>query len=164
MKGLIIIGYQGIGKSSIGGWDDCVDLESSSFYIDGKRDESWCDVYCRIAINIASQGYTVFTSSHKVVREKFKSMMAAHVIPRKVGKIVIFCPDKNMKEDWIKRLEKRYMKTKLEKDIRALRNAEQCYEQNIHDLVNDVFPVYQPSAIDYDLKNYVAKIRHDWCM
>ena len=48
MKGLIVIGYQGIGKSSIGGKYNCIDLESSNFYIDDKRDNDWYKIYCNI--------------------------------------------------------------------------------------------------------------------
>ena len=36
MKGLIICGYPGIGKSSIAGWNNCIDLESSYFSRDEK--------------------------------------------------------------------------------------------------------------------------------
>ena len=43
---MIVVGYQGIGKSSIGGKHNCIDLESSNFYIDGKRDNDWYKIYC----------------------------------------------------------------------------------------------------------------------
>ena len=69
-----MIGYQGIGKSSCAGKNDCIDLESGSFWVDGKRAEEWYIPYCQIAMHLANQGYTVFTSSHKVVRDQLASM------------------------------------------------------------------------------------------
>lgn len=35
-KGLIICGYSGVGKSSIAGWNNCIDLESSYFRVPKK--------------------------------------------------------------------------------------------------------------------------------
>lgn len=94
MKGLIMIGYQGIGKSSCAGKNDCIDLESSTFWFEGSRSENWYIPYCNIAMDLANQGYTVFTSSHKVVREQLASMP---LMPN-VGKVVIFCPETRFKK------------------------------------------------------------------
>ena len=39
---MIIVGYQGIGKSSISNPDTrCIDLESGNFFVDGKRPDDW---------------------------------------------------------------------------------------------------------------------------
>lgn len=158
-KGLIMIGYQGIGKSSCAGKEGCIDLESSNFFVDGKRSDEWYKPYCQIAMHLANQGYTVFTSSHLPVRETLRTM------PRleNVGAVVIFCPRSMMKEDWIKRLAYRYGCTGLDKDYKALKNAEEAYHENIMDLMTCSFPVYQPNTMDYDLMDYVHKARHDWC-
>ena len=69
-----------------------------------------------------------------------------------------------MKEEWIQRLQERYDRTGLFKDYKALMNAKERYDENIVELVNSPFPVYQPAAIDYDLRNYIYKIEFDWCM
>ena len=160
MKGLIIIGYQGIGKSSCAGpLTNCIDLESSNFYIGDKRSSDWYIPYCQIAMNLANQGFVVMLSSHHVVRETLKTMP---LLPN-VGKVVVFCPQKTMKEDWCVRLAERYTKTELDKDLRALIGATTYFEENIEDLVNCGFPVYQPMAIDYDLMNYINKMLTDWC-
>ena len=67
---MIIIGYQGIGKSSVSGADSgCIDLESSNFWNEGVRADDWYIYYCNIALDLSKQGFTVFTSSHKEVRE-----------------------------------------------------------------------------------------------
>ena len=161
MKGLIVIGYQGIGKSSCSSPDTgCIDLESGNFWVGDKRADDWYIPYCQIAMNLANQGYTVFTSSHRVVYEHFKTMP---LLPN-VGKIAVFCPDSRYKEEWVDRLQKRYDKTGLYKDYKALMNAKDRYRENIIELVNCGLPVVQPAYIpDYDLMNDIHKMRHDWC-
>lgn len=159
MKGLIVIGYQGIGKSSCAGKDNCIDLESGCFWIGDERHEDWFIPYCQIAMDLANQGYTVFTSSHKCVYEFFKSVP---FLPN-VGKAVIFCPKIRYKKEWIERLATRFTKTQYFKDFKALKNAEDRYEENIQELMRNGLPVYQPAAMDYDLMDYVRKARNDWC-
>lgn len=71
---MIIIGYQGIGKSTLS--SIClkyIDLESSVFWIDGKRHDDWYIAYTQIAENLSRQGYVVFVSSHEVVRNALKN-------------------------------------------------------------------------------------------
>ena len=80
-----------------------------------------------------------------------------------VGKVVVFCPTLNMRDEWIQRLEKRYNHTLLDKDYRALMRARDCYSQDIIDLIECGLPIYQPAAIDYDLLNYVNRAWRDWC-
>ena len=159
MKGLIMIGYQGIGKSSCAGKNDCIDLESGNFWIGDERSEDWYIPYCQIAMNLADQGYTVFVSSHKVVREQLASMP---LLPN-VGKVVVFCPESRFKKEWIQRLQDRYDKTGLVKDYKALMNAKDRYTETIRKLFDSGFPVYYPAWMDYDLMDYVNKARYDWC-
>lgn len=160
MKGLIVIGYQGIGKSSCAGKENCIDLESGCFWDGDERHEDWYIPYCQIAMDLANQGYTVFTSSHKVVYEHFKTMP---LLPN-VAKVAVFCPDSRYKEEWVERLQKRYDKTGLNKDYKALMNAKDRYCENIVELVNCGLPVVQPAySVDYDLMDYVRKMRYDWC-
>ena len=159
MKGLIVIGYQGIGKSSCAGKEGCIDLESGNFFVGEQRTPDWYMPYCQIAMNLANQGYTVFTSSHAVV---YKQLASMPMLPN-VGKVVVFCPQQNMMDEWIHRLAVRYAESNLWKDAKALENAIARFHENIGELVNSGLPVYQPAAMDYDLMDYVHKMRHDWC-
>ena len=71
---MIVIGYQGIGKSTYSNKDiTCIDLESGNFWVDGVRLDDWYKVYCNIANHLSKQGYTVFVSSHQVVRDELKN-------------------------------------------------------------------------------------------
>lgn len=69
---MIIVGFPGIGKSSVTRAYDgdtnttgYIDLESSNFV----KDDNWVKEYCNLAIDLELQGYKVFVSSHKAVRE-----------------------------------------------------------------------------------------------
>lgn len=160
MKGLIMIGYPGVGKSSCAGKENCIDLESGNFWIGDYRAEDWYIPYCNIALHLASQGYTVFTSSHRNVVDYLKSVP----LPENIGKVVVFCPRGRDRKEWIDRLQKRYNQTGLNKDYKALMHAKEGYLEDIIELVNCGFPVYQPAwSIDYDLMDYVHKARYDWC-
>lgn len=150
-KGLVIIGYQGIGKSSLAGWSKCVDLESGNFYVGTIRSKSWYIPYCKTALNIANQGYTVFVSSHKVVVDFLKSVP----LPENVARVVVICPRTTMRDEWIERLQMRYDRTKLWKDYKALKNAKDRYKENIVELCSCGLPVMQINTMDYNLKNYV---------
>lgn len=123
---MIVVGYQGIGKSSLAGKDGrFIDLESSCFYINGMRDNQWYIPYCEIAISLSKQGFIVFTSSHEQVRSVFRSCFE-HV--------VVCYPSESLRVGWIDRLEQRYTQTHSVKDYRALENAKLHFCENIIDL------------------------------
>lgn len=123
---MIVIGYQGIGKSTIAGRDNkFIDLESDNFWVDGKRADDWYKPYCKIAEHLSQQGYIVFTSSHEVVRKQLEGSSE---------EVVIVYPSLDLKDEWIAKLEKRYEESGLEKDYRALMNAKDRFEENIIEL------------------------------
>lgn len=126
---MIYVGYQGIGKSTISNfYFNCIDLESGNTFINGKRPENWEALYVNFALSLSKQGYNVFISSHKVVREELNK--------RNIEFIAIV-PSLSLKEDWIDKLHKRYLDSKAEKDYKAYMNAKDCYEENIKDILND---------------------------
>ena len=159
-KGLVIISYPGIGKTSFAGKDNCIVLESGHFWVGDRKDEDWAIVYAKLALDLASQGYTVFVNSQKEVREAFKTLQ----IPENVGKIVIFCPDHRYKNEWIEKVENRFKTSRRNKDYKSWQRVLNHFDEDIFDLINDNdFPVYQPAYLDYDLWNYIHKMRNDWC-
>lgn len=146
---MIIIGYQGIGKSTLAkdSWK-YIDLESGNFWINGERDEQWYKPYCNIANHLSAQGYTVFTSSHKEVREELKNSSEV---------VKIAFPALELKTDWLIRLTNRYNESMLEKDYKALINASLYYEDNINDLMNEPFDKIVINNIDYNLKKLIEE-------
>ena len=150
---MIVIGYQGIGKSSLAGRDrKFIDLESGNFWVDGKRAEDWYKPYCQIAEHLSQQGYIVFTSSHEVVRKQLEGS-------REV--VVIVYPSLKIKDMWIDKLENRYHDTGLEKDYKALMNAKERFDENIRELAESNFNYkIELSRVDYDLEASLIHFRN----
>lgn len=135
---MIITGYQGIGKSTLASKNDkVIDLESGCFWkyeedhqlnkTGGKtRSEDWYIYYCQMAQHLSRQGYIVFVSCHQEVRD----WLSVH----NEEKFCAIFPSKELKHDWIKRLEIRYSESLLEKDLRALEHAKKCYDNDIYRL------------------------------
>ena len=148
---MIVIGYQGIGKSTMVKDIESfsIDLESSNFFVDGKRDENWYIPYCNIANDISSQGYIVFTSSHKPIRNYLKNSKE---------RVVVVFPALELKEQWVERLKKRYETSGLEKDYKSMMHAVKNYEYDIKDLMKEPFDKIIIDSMDYNLKNMILEI------
>ena len=154
---MILIGYQGIGKSTLAYKNNnFIDLESSNFYHEGKRHDDWYIYYCNIAVNLSMQGFDVFVSSHEVVRNRLKLFNPSFT--------TVYCvyPSLDLKECWIKKLKDRYDNDKSEKNYKALMNAVDRYTDNILELKNSGFKNIEIISVDYDLQtiiaNYVRRI------
>lgn len=160
---MIIIGYQGIGKSTICRKDfSYLDLESSSTWIeeDGviKRLEKWYKQYATTAVWLNEQGYTVFTSSHKEVVDEIVRIS-------NINDMAIVIPSLKIKDKWIEKLRDRYFLTKTDKDEKAYFNALKMYDESIKNMKvfakkNNValFVIedmsYDLQEILYDLSNH----------
>lgn len=146
---MIVIGYQGIGKSTLANKDlRFIDLESGNFWVDGKRADDWYKPYCQIAEHLSQQGYIVFTSSHEVVRKQLRNS----------DEQVICCvPDLSLKDAWIQKLKERYESSELEKDYKAYMNAESMFTDNINEIANDCFGILWLDKMDYDLCDLVLQ-------
>lgn len=127
-NGMIIIGYQGIGKSTYASkHKNAIDLESSLFKVNDKRDDNWYIIYCKVAIALAKKGYIVLTSSHKEVIEEF-------AICSKYDKgyvITIIAPDNSLEQEWIEKLKHRWYTTKTHKDLVAYQDANTNFKEEI---------------------------------
>jgi hypothetical protein len=153
---MIIIGYQGIGKSTAAK-DDLryIDLESTNFRVGpkGEKDEHWHAAYANIALDLSRQGYRVFVSSHAPVRQ----WLGEH---QRVDDFIFICyPSISIKEGWIERLQRRFDQTKLRKDELALLNAKDRYVDNIREMILDAekyhFIQLEIKGMTYDLKSFI---------
>ena len=131
---MIIIGFPGIGKSSVTRVCDdetnttgYIDLESSNFV----KDDNWVKEYCCLAIDLDLQGYNVFVSSHKAVREYLAERQ--DIFPD----IVEVFPSKEMRTEWLDRLESRYMKCKIAKNERALSYMRNNFDDAVDEMEHD---------------------------
>lgn len=134
ISGMIIIGYPCIGKTSTADISNgVIDLESSYF---NNGNPKWYESYVSVAQDLASQGYTVFVSSHSNVVQNLK--MSGHSdIP-----VVVFCPALEFKEDWIERAKIRFENSKLSKDERSYKRIKEHFEEDINALGNSGFEVH----------------------
>ena len=148
---MIISGYQGIGKSSLAGKNNCIDLESGNFWIDGERADDWYKVYCQIANHLSEQGYVVFVSSHEVVRKELE---------KSKEQVFVIFPAIDLKDQWIAKLQNRYDKTKLDKDYRALMNAKDRYKENITELMQGNLKFYEITRINYYLDDIIDYLEY----
>lgn len=131
---MIIIGFPGIGKSSVTRAYDgetnttgYIDLESSNFI----KDDNWVKEYCDLAIDLELQGYKVFVSSHKKVREYLAERQG--VFPD----IVEVFPAKELCGMWCQRLSRRYQDSPTEKNIRAFDYIRQNFDDAVDEMQND---------------------------
>ena len=158
-KGLIICGYPGIGKSSIAGWNNCIDLESSYFsFRNGapQKFSEWVPQYCDLADHLMRQGYTVLISTHEKVIEYFlKKRNEASRYP-----VIIVCPEFKLRDDWLRRLSHRLNKYDLfySKNARALAHVYNNFMEDIVYLNNCGLPIYTITSIDYFLQDVVKDI------
>lgn len=146
---MIIVGYQGIGKSTIAeGNDHYVDLESSCFWYKGKRISNWYVYYCKIAEDLSMQGYVVFVSSHAEVRNRLKKYCDEPVYA--------IVPSEDLKDEWIKKLHERWQETKTQKDYKAYANAEDRFIENIREIKKE-FGFIEIQEMDYNLKAIIEQ-------
>lgn len=153
---MIVVGYPGIGKSTLAGRDyKYIDLESENFWIDSERAEDWYKPYCKIAEHLSEQGYIVFVSSHEAVRQYLEENS------REV--VVLVYPSIELKDEWIDKLKKRYISSKLNKDYKALINAcEDGYVKNIKELQESCIKhKLEIIKIDYDLEAMLIHLRNE---
>jgi hypothetical protein len=153
-NGTIYICYQGVGKSStVNECDFFIDLESSNFKDEnGYRTDDWYVYYVNIAFDLASQGYSVFVSSHEVVRRQIFYMKEKYYPNIKVA---IVYPTVDIKDEWIERLKKRYEENPTEKNKVAYLNAKDRFDENIAEMEKDAdgfgFDKVEIDKINYSL-------------
>lgn len=150
---MIVIGYQGIGKSTLAARNlKYIDLESSNFWFDDPetkqrvRHSNWYEMYCNVAEDLSRQGYVVFVSSHQPVRER---------LLKSEEYVVVCVPSLILKDEWIKKLKERYENSLLEKDYKAYINAADRFTENVTEVMNSGFDVILITDADYNLQNLI---------
>lgn len=142
----IVIGYPGIGKSTLSDKDkDFIDLESSMFHEDD-RPEVWEYIYCNVAINLASQGYVVLTSSHEKIRDYLITNERDLDIP------VFTCfPSYKIQKQWINRLQERYHTDMSAKNLKAYLHAFEMFEKDVREFRRMKCKQIEIDDMNYDL-------------
>ena len=147
---MIFCGYQGVGKSSICNRENgYIDFESSNFFVNEMRPNMWVDIYINQAVDLNNQGYDVFLSTHKELRNRLNELNID---------FTVITPSIDLKEQWIERLTKRYKYNPSIKNMKALNNAETCYEENVNDLCSES-KVIMITNSEYDLKDFIEEYK-----
>lgn len=121
---MIIIGYLGVGKSTVSNKNpNYIDFDSSMF----PKEEGWEKDYVERAEALSEQGFTVFVSAHKAVQD---------LLLNSKEKIIVVYPAVGMRHSWIKKLSDRYDKTQFESDKRALERCVECFSFDIARMSN----------------------------
>lgn len=162
---MIIIGYPGIGKSTLVKNQDnnddyhYIDLENSRFWVQGeygrRRDPAWAEIYVKIAIDLESQGNDVFVSSHEEVRRALIKYASVEGGPC----VISICPAIELRDDWLGKLEDRFNKSGLKKDEDTLNYVREHFTENILAMKNDPIDCYSIDDITYSLPEILYGIR-----
>lgn len=154
---MIVIGYQGIGKTSFRAkHENCIDLESGLMkdpMNENKRWNNWAEIYCNIALSLSGQGYTVFVSSHKEVQD---------ILAESDEDIVAIYPSTDIKNEWIEKLFKRYKQTQLEKDEIAWLDAKKNFDSEIALLEKSPFVRATIYNMDYNLHDILSHVKYNF--
>lgn len=152
---MIIIGYPGVGKTSLAGrYNQYIDLESSYFNDSfGEKRPGWFITYCRIAEDLSKQGYRVFVSCHKEVQEYFSKSNEY---------VIVLYPALELKEQWLDRVRKRFENEPSIKNAKALANVDEHYDIQIKALRNSPFKNKlvlgdMNYTLDTEIDNFVLK-------
>ena len=161
--GVIVVGYPGIGKTTLSNSNvHFIDLESNKFYVKGERDDRWYIPYCEIAMDLASQGYCVFVSSHIEVQK--------YLLQYCISPSINLCacvPSLELKDEWLFRLSSRYDETQLSKDYNSLRHVTLMYEEDITEIHRNFSAIVEITSASYDLRQLLedtfSKFGFDVC-
>lgn len=135
---MVLLGYPGIGKTTLAKKCPIIDLDSSRFF--GKS--NWVEKYCAFIKGFNEEGINVFASCHKKVREELKRMGIDYVV---------VIPSMALRDQWVGKLAKRYFTSEEDADFRAWHRATIDFEADIEDLMEEDKKLVI-EAMDYDLE------------
>ena len=150
---MIIVGYPGIGKSSLAKvhYHDYIDLESSWFQTDGVISGEWWEVYCNVAEHLSENGHVIFVSCHGNVRK--------WLAEQSKQKVVVVYPSMKLKDQWIEKLHIRWEVSGDEKDLRAYERAAAYYVGDILELSSCGLDREEIDDMNYELGTLVFQLR-----
>ena len=146
---MIIIGYPGVGKSTLAGrYSQYIDLESSHFNdAFGEKPSGWFIPYCKVAEDLSKQGYRVFVSCHKEIQEYFYKSNEY---------VIVLYPALALKKQWLNRVKERFENEPSIKNAKALANVDEYYDVHINSLMNSPFEnKLELEDINYTLDNEI---------
>lgn len=125
---MIIAAYPGVGKTWLAkNRPNVIDLDSSSFKLNGQRFPGWEKIYVQVARSIDTESNIVCVSTHSEVLDE--------LLKHKDTSWIFLCyPEVSLKEAWVERLKIRYDESKSDKDRLALERVTNNFETDIQEL------------------------------
>lgn len=164
--GSIIIGYPGVGKSTLAGSNKYIDLESSMFRNSlGEKIEDWDYAYVRVAADLARQGYNVFISSHSDVYSHFSYNVAKSLESLDDIKVLAIYPSSRMFNIWVDKLGSRYRNDPSTKNLAAYTRAQNHIISDVEELKdfakrNSIITI-EIDSLDYSLSPMIISALKD---
>jgi len=158
MKGMIILGYPGIGKTTLAlSQKDIIDLNYTPFKSDSEYD-AWETLYCQVAMSLAKSDKTVFVSCHDEVQSELNTE------PYKKIRKYIIVPHISLKESWLKRITSPYYKrygVDEDQHQRMVERVRKYFEVDIKHLASneDFTMIYIQQPVTYNLADIVYHIQ-----
>lgn len=149
---MIIMGYPGIGKTTLANGDyRFIDLDSNSTLLTGLfRKKGWEKQYVSTALYLSRKGYHVFVSTHPEVIKRVVAMDGNNAI--------LVYPDPSLKEEWIKKLYKRYDGQRKRSTHNAWTRAKDHFDDDIFELQKVKCHQIGLISMDYDLKKDLTHV------
>lgn len=147
---MVVSAFQGIGKTTLAKSRlDIIDLESSNF---DKSNPNWYVDYCKTALDLDRQGYIVFVSAHKPVRD---------YLIHSGAKYFMIMYHKDLKDFAVDKVRVRYNQDPSEKNKRALDKAASMFDAIYDEVVADAatgLQIYFIDSPDYNLNNIINEL------
>ena len=138
------------GKTSIASSsNNLIDLESSCLFVDEQRPDNWEEIYVNFTVDLSRQGYDVFVSSHKLVRDCLTK--------RGISFVSVF-PSKELKGFWKEKLENRFKNDPSGKNRRAMEYIIKNFEDAIDDMNSDE-STFCITNKDYKFENVISNCK-----
>lgn len=135
---MVLLGYPGIGKTTLAKKGLIVDLDSSRFF----GEINWVEKYCAFIKAFNGEGFNVFASCHKKVREELARLGIDYIV---------IIPSMALRDEWVGKLARRYFASEEDADFRAWHRAMIDFEADIEDLMEEDKKLVI-EAMDYDLE------------
>ncbi len=155
---MIVIGYPGIGKTTISkSRNNTIELESSLFKDpDGYRQDDWYKYYCNLAVDLSYQGNTVLISSH--------SDVVSYLLLVSTEPLAFVVPMLSAHDWWIHKLKSQLDNDPFNKNYTAYNRVNKMYFNDISDLIRIVSSTtclyWCIDNPDYDLDEIISQLEN----
>lgn len=164
--GSIIIGYPGVGKSTLAGNNNYIDLESSMFRNSlGEKIEDWDCAYVSVAEDLARQGYNVFISSHSDVYNHFNYNVVKSLQSLDDINVLAVYPSSRVFNVWVDKLGSRYRNDPSTKNLAAYTRAQNHIVSDIEEFKDfakrNSITTVEIDSLDYSLSSMIISALKD---